>query len=128
MVEDLKGLLGTKLRGLIIVPTRELVSQAREVCQYCAAGTSLKLVTALGSRALKDEQAAILDQHLVYDPEKYRLEQEQPVDWTSFSLDNLLQTDQDAKTAGYGQRYSSKADIHAGPACRPLTLDTRFLS
>ena len=111
MVEALKDLLGTKLRALIVVPTRELVNQVREVCEYCAAGTNLKIATSLGTKVLKDEQRVILDQHLVYDPEQYRLEQEQPVDWTKFGLEEILRSYEDAKTPNHVKRYTSKIDI-----------------
>src|SRR2546429_4531747 len=38
MIQALKDCASTKLRGLIVVPTRELVTQAQEVCEVCTAG------------------------------------------------------------------------------------------
>jgi ATP-dependent RNA helicase DDX51/DBP6 len=112
LIQALKDLVGTKLRGLVVVPTRELVAQAREICEVCAAGTSMRIATALGSKALKEEQNALVEQHTVYDPEQYKKEREQPIDWTTFGLEDILtQSDEDARTAHYVKKFSSKADV-----------------
>ncbi|KAH8667944.1 P-loop containing nucleoside triphosphate hydrolase protein [Tricladium varicosporioides] len=77
IVEDISKSTTTKLRGLIVMPTRELVSQAREVLEVCAAAFSsgsrkrVKIGTAVGHETFKAEQQALMDQDLVYDPEQY---------------------------------------------------------
>ena len=112
MIQDLKDFAGTKLRGLVVVPTRELVAQAREVCEVCAAGTNVRIATALGSRALKDEQNVLVESHVVYDPGQYKTEQEQPIDWTNFGLEDILaQSDEAAPPANYVKRFASKVDV-----------------
>lgn len=72
MIESLRGKPVTRLRGLIVVPTRELVSQVRETCELCAAGTGLKIGTAVGSKSIKDEQDMLIRRDQRYDPEGYR--------------------------------------------------------
>lgn len=71
MVQSLRGSVIPKLRGLVVVPTRELVTQAKEVAELCATGTSLKVGTALGSQALSVEQTALINRTQRYDPEAY---------------------------------------------------------
>ena len=112
MIQALKDFAGTKLRGLIVVPTRELVAQAREVCEVCSAGMNIRVATALGSKALKDEQNALVESHLVYDPEQYINGREQPVDWTSLGLEDILsQSDEAAPPAYYVKKFTSKVDV-----------------
>ncbi|KAH6662027.1 P-loop containing nucleoside triphosphate hydrolase protein [Halenospora varia] len=78
MVEDISKSTTTRLRGLIVMPTRELVSQARGVVEICAAAFSsgsrkrVKIGTAVGHEIFKTEQQALMEQDLVYDPEQYR--------------------------------------------------------
>ena len=112
MIQALKDFAGTKLRGLVVVPTRELVAQAREVCEFCSAGMNVRVATALGSKALKDEQNALVESHLVYDPEQYMNDREQPVDWTSLGLEDILsQSDEAAPPANYVKKFTSKVDV-----------------
>lgn len=68
LVESLRGKPITRLRGLIIVPTRELVLQAREVCEMCCAGSGLKVQTTMGSRSFKAEQEELIEIGQRYDP------------------------------------------------------------
>ncbi|PQE29459.1 hypothetical protein CJF32_00003236 [Rutstroemia sp. NJR-2017a WRK4] len=78
MTEDISGNTITRLRGVIVMPTRELVSQAREVCEICsnAYGTGsrkrIKIGTAVGNETFKVEQASLMEDQYLYDPEKYR--------------------------------------------------------
>ena len=113
MIQALKDLASTKLRGLIVVPTRELVAQAKEICELYSAGTSLKMAIALGSKPLKDEQGTLIERRRVYDPERFREEQQEPIDWTKFSLeDALMQAEEDGDQEGnYVTQVFSKIDI-----------------
>ena len=58
------------------MPTRELVIQAKEVCDICATAFSygnrrrVKIGTAVGSENFKTEQASIMEQEDRYDPSK----------------------------------------------------------
>ena len=114
IIADLQELPGTRLRAVIVVPTRELVKQVRELCETCSAGLSLKFATAVGSKSLTDEQDMLVQEEQTYDPEEYEKWQRAPIDWSSFSLAKLAQTmkDQDPlESVGYMTRYTSKVDV-----------------
>ena len=113
MIQHLRRLATTKLRGLIVVPTRELVRQARETCETCAAGASIKIATGLGSKSLHDEQEALVEKYEVYDPEEYQKRQNTPVDWSKVSLQDtlsLLDIEQDV-AVDFVPKYRSKVDV-----------------
>ncbi|MCJ1402133.1 ATP-dependent RNA helicase dbp6 [Xylographa trunciseda] len=76
MIESLRSKMSTKLRGLIVVPTRELVTQVRDTLQLCATGTGLKIGTAVGSKSLKEEQEQLVTKWQKYDPQGYRTEEQ----------------------------------------------------
>lgn len=76
-----------RLRGLIVVPTRELVKQAREAFEAC--GSNLRIGTAVGNVALKDEQHKLIRWDQVYKPENYIANQQRALtgsDWDNFDL------------------------------------------
>ncbi|KAG9784606.1 P-loop containing nucleoside triphosphate hydrolase protein, partial [Aureobasidium melanogenum] len=113
-VESVRGRVGTKLRAVIVVPTRELVKQVRETCEICASGTSLKIATAVGSKSIKEEQDMLVAEEKIYDPEQYRKEQASPIDWCSLSLGKTIQrcnSEDPTDSIGYVTRYSSKVDL-----------------
>ena len=56
LIESLRKRTVLKLRAVIVVPTRELVMQAWEVCELCATGSGLKVGTAVGNKSLKEEK------------------------------------------------------------------------
>ena len=80
MVQSLRSKPVTRLRGLIIVPTRELVNQVRESLDLCSAGSGLKIATAVGSKSFKEEQTVLVEKCQRYDPEAYKAEQEKEID------------------------------------------------
>lgn len=80
MIEALRGKPVTRLRGLIVVPTRELVSQVKETFDLCGGGSGLNLGTATGSKPLKEEQALIIQKCQRYDPEGYKAKQGREID------------------------------------------------
>ncbi|KAH8699189.1 P-loop containing nucleoside triphosphate hydrolase protein [Talaromyces proteolyticus] len=76
-----------RFRGLIVVPTRELVKQAREAFEVC--GSNLRIGTAVGNVALKDEQQKLIRWDQVYNPEKFAENQKRMLaedDWANFDL------------------------------------------
>ncbi|KEF56903.1 uncharacterized protein A1O9_07093 [Exophiala aquamarina CBS 119918] len=114
IIASLKELSGTKLRAVIVVPTRELVKQVRELCEICAASSRLKIATAVGSSSLKDEQDLLVLEEDVYDPDQYDLQQRSRVDWAPFSLDRLVRRSYDEdplNSVGFVTQYRSKVDI-----------------
>lgn len=80
MIQSLSGKASTRLRGLIVVPTRELVNQVKETLDLVSGGSGVKIGTAVGSRTLKEEQSSLVAKDQRYDPEAYRAEQEGIVD------------------------------------------------
>ena len=71
ILENLRNLPGTKLRTIVVVPTRELVLQAQSVATMCAAGSGLKIGTALGNQSMASEQETLIEKGSRYDPAQY---------------------------------------------------------
>ena len=69
IMESLRTRTVIRLRALIVVPTRELVTQALEVCELCATGSGLKIATAVGSKSVKEEQEHLIRRVQIYDRE-----------------------------------------------------------
>lgn len=116
MVQSLRSKPVTRLRGLIIVPTRELVNQVRESLDLCSAGSGLKVATAVGSKSLKEEQAVLVEKGQRYDPEAYKAEQEKEID----EDEELMDWDFDKKFGSKDDselfydhvfEYTSKVDV-----------------
>ncbi|KAH8677839.1 P-loop containing nucleoside triphosphate hydrolase protein [Xylariales sp. PMI_506] len=69
----------TKLRALVVLPTRELVRQAQKVCEECAGVFALdgkrrraRVGIAMGSQTIQKEQEALIERAQRYDPESYK--------------------------------------------------------
>ncbi|MCJ1284874.1 ATP-dependent RNA helicase ddx51 [Xylographa opegraphella] len=115
MIECLQGKLTTKLRGLIVVPTRELVTQVRETLQSCTTGTALKIGTAVGSKSMKEEQEQLVTKVLRYDPQGYRTEQQRK----TATEDDLMNWDEELPVSAndsdtlidFVVQYTSNVDI-----------------
>ena len=115
MVENLRDKPVTRLRGLIVVPTRELVAQVRATLDSCSAGSSLKIGTAVGSKSLKDEQALLMTTEQRYDPEGYKEqlqrqtnEEADYMDWGESEED---ETDDIEYLSGFVTEHVSAVDI-----------------
>lgn len=94
MIEALKKSSGThdRLRGLVVVPTRELVMQVAAVAESLAKGSSLKVGISSGVGRFKDEQQRLVCTGRKYDPvayaelmkKAYRRENPPPIDSEDF--------------------------------------------
>jgi ATP-dependent RNA helicase DDX51/DBP6 len=73
MIEALKKSAGAheRLRGLVVVPTRELVVQVAAVAESLAKGTGLKVGISSGVGRFKDEQQRLVSTGRKYDPVAY---------------------------------------------------------
>ncbi|KAL8786266.1 MAG: hypothetical protein Q9195_008290, partial [Heterodermia aff. obscurata] len=60
-----------RLRGLVIVPTRELVAQALGVVELCARGSGLRVGTGVGSRPVGEERELLVKRGQRYDIDAY---------------------------------------------------------
>lgn len=105
-----------RLRGLIVVPTRELVRQAREACELCASGSRLRIGSAVGNVAIKDEQRLLMRIDQVYNPVVVRQRQREGLrgnDWMDFSLQDYISAAVDSHDAlpDHIQRPEPNVDI-----------------
>ncbi|KAK3315469.1 P-loop containing nucleoside triphosphate hydrolase protein [Apodospora peruviana] len=77
MVRDISQGLITRMRGIIIVPTRDLVPQVHATCEACASAFAVdkrkrvKVGTAVGSHSLEKERKQIMKEEQKYDPAGY---------------------------------------------------------
>ncbi|KZV96663.1 DEAD-domain-containing protein [Exidia glandulosa HHB12029] len=63
VVEMLATRVVTRLRALIVLPTRDLVTQVREVFDALAKGTGLKAASVTGASSFAHEQGQLVDSH-----------------------------------------------------------------
>lgn len=68
----------TRLRALVVLPTRELVRQAQQVFEECAGAFALdgakrrvRIGTSMGSQTLQKEQSTLVEREEQYDPAGY---------------------------------------------------------
>ncbi|KAF4205323.1 hypothetical protein CNMCM8927_006325 [Aspergillus lentulus] len=116
LVTALKPTPAPRMRGLIVVPTRELVKQAREACELCATGSGLRIGSAVGNVAIKDEQRTLMRVDQCYGPELSKQRQTIDLtgeDWTNFNLLNYIGEAGDLSESlpGYVQRAEPNIDI-----------------
>lgn len=116
LVTSLTPRPASRLRGLIVVPTRELVKQAREACELCASGSRLHIGSAVGNVAIKDEQKLLMRVDQVYNPATVAQRQNlglQGNDWMDFSLEDCVSEamDSNGSLPGYIQRAEPNVDI-----------------
>ncbi|KAJ5100075.1 hypothetical protein N7532_007076 [Penicillium argentinense] len=116
LVTSLESRPASRLRGLIVVPTRELVKQAREACELCAAGSRLHIGSAVGNVAIKEEQKLIMRTDQVYNPATVAQRQAaglQDNDWEHFSLEDCVSEaiNSTGFLPGYIQRPEPNVDI-----------------
>lgn len=77
MVRDISQGVVTRLRGIIVLPTRELVHQVQQACEDCVAAFAIddakrvKIGTAAGNKVFKEEQASMMKEEQRYDPAGY---------------------------------------------------------
>ncbi|EDN05533.1 predicted protein [Histoplasma mississippiense (nom. inval.)] len=91
-----------RLRGLVVVPTRELVWQAREACELCATGTGLRIGTAVGTASLNEEQASLIKHEQFYSPRTDQIKNIQQMSadaWTSFNIQEYISEAENSPSA-----------------------------
>lgn len=113
MVERLKKKITTRLRGLVVVPTRELVAQVREVAEVCAAGTGLQIGVAIGNVSLAEEQDRLIKKGQRYDPiAREKMYNDAKARFgVDFSEDVQLQEDFVKLLPDHVPEFSSKVDL-----------------
>jgi ATP-dependent RNA helicase DDX51/DBP6 len=117
LVEALRDMPATKLRGLVVVPTRELVIQVRESLELCAKRSGLKIGTAVGSKTMKEEQALLMQKLEVYDPEVYEemkrklMMEDDLMNWEDENEDEALLEDFESCPFDCVKKWFSAVDI-----------------
>ncbi|AEO71847.1 uncharacterized protein THITE_2124694 [Thermothielavioides terrestris NRRL 8126] len=78
IVNDISRDAVTRLRALIVLPTRDLVQQVQQAFETCTraftanGGRRVEIGIAVGNRMFKNEQSAIMDFEQKYDPQGYQ--------------------------------------------------------
>ncbi|KAM0474774.1 hypothetical protein ACHAPX_007295 [Trichoderma viride] len=126
IVRDLSNSVVTRLRCLVVLPTRELVKQAQEVFELCAKAYEgedrkrVRIGIAIGNQSLASEQDILVTKETRYDPEVYKqLEEEASSKIASEEdLDELLTSSDTRRTnprigpwQGQVIDFHSKVDI-----------------
>ncbi|KAF5682216.1 ATP-dependent RNA helicase dbp6 [Fusarium circinatum] len=128
VVRDISQGCLTRLRALVVLPTRELVKQAQETFELCARAFDggdrkrVRVGISIGSQSLEAEQKAFMDQELRYDPDTYKKLKEETqrrnqLKWglsASENLQDLDAEDTDPRLShmnGYVVDYLSKIDV-----------------
>ncbi|KAL7762221.1 hypothetical protein ACKLNR_008756 [Fusarium oxysporum f. sp. zingiberi] len=128
VVRDISQGSLTRLRALVVLPTRELVKQAQETFELCARAFDggdrkrVRVGISIGSQSLEVEQKAFMDQELRYDPDTYKKLKEETqrrnqLKWglsASENLQDLDMEDTDPRLShmnGYVVDYLSKIDV-----------------
>ena len=115
LIESLRPSSIRRLRGLVIVPTREVVAQTLAVAELCAAKSGLLVGTTKGSKAISDERHLILRKVARYDPSRWQEKYGGEFDPLDFEP-----TDEDASDTdfaplrgveNYVPEYRSKVDV-----------------
>lgn len=77
IVRDISSGVVTRLRALVVLPTRELVGQAQDVFELCAKAFQgggrkrVRIGVSFGGQLLKNEQDALVERETRFDPEQY---------------------------------------------------------
>ena len=136
IIENLRPRLDTRLRAVIVVPTRELVAQAYTVASTCAQGSAIQIALAVGNQSVAAEQHSLVKKGRIYDPERYQTLMDKARKRQSFDLDSDL--DESEMTmlddvvqlpSGYVPTYTSAADLlicTPGRLVEHLTATTGF--
>ena len=126
MVRDISSGVVTRLRALVVLPTRELVRQAQQVFETCAKAyeggdrKSVRIGIAVGNQSLKAEQVAFVESESRYDPEEYtrilaEAKKQQSLKPISADIDDLLESEgKDARLGpweGDVIDFTSKVDV-----------------
>ncbi|KAL2880435.1 ATP-dependent RNA helicase dbp6 [Colletotrichum sp. CLE4] len=124
IVRDISQGAVTRLRALVVLPTRELVKQAQEGFELCASAFDgreqkrVRIGISIGSQQLKHEQTSLVEKGEKYDPEAYRAAHQRELEaWKN--VEDTAAEDEDAAvtkpTAGslpdHVVDYTSKVDV-----------------
>lgn len=120
MVEDLSRYSARGIRGLIVMPTRELVTQAQQVSEICASAFArgdgythrVKVGTAVGNETIEVERQNIMDDHLVYDTERWDADlKDANAPWSSKKIETKIFGREQSKSKIRGDVVKSRPQV-----------------
>jgi ATP-dependent RNA helicase DDX51/DBP6 len=122
VVRDVSTSIVTRLRTLVVLPTRELAAQAKEAFELCAAAWGeerghkrVKIAVSIGSQVFKQEQDALVDRCMRYDPparKKLRARDSDVDEEEDDDLEDLSDGEGfDDLLPGHVWEYTSKVDV-----------------
>ena len=114
ILQDLRNRVEIRLRAVIVVPTRALVKQVVQAIDSCSTGVDIIVGTAEGTQTLAEEQRKLIAQSSVYDMQEWENQQDTPIDWSTFSLEETVREagESDLTTSiGFITEYHSNIDI-----------------
>ncbi|XP_044724372.1 DEAD/DEAH box helicase domain-containing protein [Hirsutella rhossiliensis] len=114
IVRDISQGLVTRLRALVVLPTRELVKQAQEVFEICARAydgeerKKVRIGVAVGHQSIKAEQHSLMMSESRYDPEAYKVLKEQDAQQSGQTSDSANGDDSLDAGADGGERKDAR--------------------
>ncbi|KAM7213912.1 P-loop containing nucleoside triphosphate hydrolase protein [Rhypophila decipiens] len=94
MIRDISQGQVTRLRAIIVLPTRDLVQQVQATCEACSAAFAVdkrkrvKIGTAVGNKAFKAEQEKLMTEIQKYDLQGYMKALERSLKLVNFDSDD----------------------------------------
>ncbi|KAL0941269.1 ATP-dependent RNA helicase dbp6 [Colletotrichum truncatum] len=123
IVRDISQGAVTRLRALVVLPTRELVKQAQEVFELCAGAFDgrdqkrVRIGISIGSQQLKYEQANLIEKDEKYDPEGYKTAYQREIEAWKDVEESGLEAEESTSRIEAGSLpdhvvdYASKVDV-----------------
>lgn len=115
MIENLKDRPTRQLRGLIVVPTRDLVNQVKATLEQCAVGSGLQVGLAVGNRTIAQEKAALMEKVQVKDAVEYHrrrnMSEQEVIDEMMRTWDDVESDEDAAVEFEHVWKYISSIDI-----------------
>ena len=115
LIDSLKKHCPTRLRAVIVVPTRELVSQVQSTFKLCGAEGKIGVGMATGNRAMKEERKMLMKRVVRYDPGEHNRRRKSLNELADEITDDFYDWDDDddefAYKANYVTDYESRVDV-----------------
>ena len=124
MISDISRMAITHLRGLIVMPTRELVYQAHEICEIVSSAFAgrgrrrVRVGVACGDMSYKQELAHLMKAEKFQNPAEYmRRKHRANTPWENSDLDSddenssLAERERNFASSGEVVNYTPKVDI-----------------
>lgn len=124
LIQDVARFNVSKLRGVIILPTRELVSQIKEVAEICSSAFSkdskyrkTKIGISAGNETFKKEQLNLIEHTQKYDPKRYEEQLSraeslwQEIHDNNGGIQNIFEEVDYPRLPGFVDEFKTKIDI-----------------